>query len=196
MLNAIVTACRGPPSVISYAIAWMCALYGLAVWAQPRRVAVGAAAIALAMLVSGAGPTATVHDGLIWGLATLVGQLIVRRVVGDREQRAQAAERELAAREAIIEERARIARELHDVVAHNVRMIVVQAGAERRVLDDANASTREVLETIEQIGRSALTEMRRLLGMLRGDLPQAPTATCGSSSSRATGLGASPRWAR
>jgi signal transduction histidine kinase len=48
-------------------------------------------------------------------------------------------------------------------------MIVVQAGAERRVLGEANASTREVLETVEQIGRGALTEMRRLLGMLRGD---------------------------
>jgi signal transduction histidine kinase len=48
-------------------------------------------------------------------------------------------------------------------------MIVVQAGAERRVLGDTNASTREVLQTVEQIGRSALTEMRRLLGMLRGD---------------------------
>jgi signal transduction histidine kinase len=48
-------------------------------------------------------------------------------------------------------------------------MIVVQAGAERRVLGDANAPSREVLQTIEQIGRGALTEMRRLLGMLRSD---------------------------
>ena len=69
----------------------------------------------------------------------------------------------------MVEERARIARELHDVIAHNVSMMVVQAGAERRVLDDEQASTREVLETIEQIGRGALTEMRRLVGMLRGD---------------------------
>ena len=64
--------------------------------------------------------------------------LLVRRVVGDRERRAQMAERErdVAAREAVIEERARIARELHDVIAHHVSMIVVQAGAERRVLGD------------------------------------------------------------
>jgi signal transduction histidine kinase len=48
-------------------------------------------------------------------------------------------------------------------------MIVLQAGAERRVLDSANASTRDVLETVERTGRSALTEMRRLLGMLRAD---------------------------
>jgi signal transduction histidine kinase len=82
-------------------------------------------------------------------------------------------ERDLAAREAVVEERARIARELHDVIAHNVSMMVVQAGGERRL---AGGSTRDVLETIEQIGRSALTEMRRLVGMLRteGDEPLAP----------------------
>src|SRR5207248_3034774 len=100
------------------------------------------------------------------------------RGIRGREERAELAEREreVAAREAVVEERARIARELHDVVAHNVSMMVVQAGAERRVVDAANGSTREVLQTIEQIGRSALTEMRRLLGMLRSDAddPLAP----------------------
>jgi signal transduction histidine kinase len=97
--------------------------------------------------------------------------LLVRRVIGDRERRAELAERErdVAAREAVVEERARIARELHDVVAHNVSMMVVQAGAERRVVDVG--ATHEVLETIEQIGRGALTEMRRLVGMLRSDAP-------------------------
>jgi signal transduction histidine kinase len=54
-------------------------------------------------------------------------------------------------------------------------MIVVQAGAERRVLGEENASTREVLETVEQIGRGALTETRRLLGMLRGDASESLT---------------------
>ena len=102
---------------------------------------------------------------------TLVVMLLVRRVVGDRERRAQLAERErdVAAREAVVEERARIARELHDAIAHNVSMMVVQAGAERRTLDHESGATREVLATIEQIGRGALTEMRRLVGMLRSD---------------------------
>jgi len=50
-----------------------------------------------------------------------------------------------------------------------VSMMVVQAGAERRVLDPGQESTKEVLSTIERVGRSALTEMRRLVGMLRGD---------------------------
>ena len=97
--------------------------------------------------------------------------IIVRRVISNRERRAELAERErdLVAREAVVEERARIARELHDAIAHNISMIVVQAGAERRMIDEANGSTREVLETIEHIGRGALTEMRRLVGMLRSD---------------------------
>ena len=74
-------------------------------------------------------------------VVTVVVMLLVRRVIGDRERRAQIAERErdVAAREAVVEERARIARELHDVIAHHVSMIVVQAGAERRVLDERAA---------------------------------------------------------
>src|SRR5581483_2704633 len=101
---------------------------------------------------------------------TVVVMLLVRRVVGDRERRAVLAERErdIVAREAVVEERARIARELHDAIAHNVSMMVVQAGAERRVLAEGEP-TREVLETIEQVGRGALTEMRRLVGMLRSE---------------------------
>ena len=85
-------------------------------------------------------------------------------------------ERDVAAREAVVEERARIARELHDAIAHNVSMMVLQAGAERRVLDGQDGSTREVLEAIERVGRGALTEMRRLVGMLRSDAaePLAP----------------------
>jgi signal transduction histidine kinase len=67
----------------------------------------------------------------------------------------------------VAEERARIARELHDVVAHSISVMVVQAGAERRALRDDRAETREVLETIETTGRQTLAEMRRLLGMLR-----------------------------
>jgi signal transduction histidine kinase len=121
--------------------------------------------------------------GVSFTVVTLVVMLLVRRVVGDRERRAQIAERErdLVAREAVVEERARIARELHDVIAHHVSMIVLQAGAERRVLDGANASTRDVLETVERTGRSALTEMRRLLGMLRGDANEPLTPQPGLS---------------
>ena len=91
------------------------------------------------------------------------------RAIRARQQRLSDVERssEERARQAAGEERARIARELHDVVAHNVSVMVVQAGAERLALPVAQASTRETLLTIERTGREALAEMRRLLYMLR-----------------------------
>jgi signal transduction histidine kinase len=69
-------------------------------------------------------------------------------------------------RRAVEEERARIAAEMHDVVTHNVSMMVVQAGAGRRVLDSSPADTREALLAIEASGRTAMTELRHLLGLL------------------------------
>jgi len=159
-----------PPNTVSFGIAWLCSIYALTVWTTTRLFVIGAAVLALPTLVAIA-VRGEPKGGVSFTVITLVAMLLVRRVVGDRERRAQIAERErdLVAREAVVEERARIARELHDVIAHHVSMIVLQAGAERRLLDGANASTREVLETVERTGRSALTEMRRLLGMLRGD---------------------------
>ncbi len=157
------------PNILSQAVANFCALYALTVWTSPRRFAAGFALVMAAVLASSAGPGASFRQAVGFGVVEGIVMLLVRRVIGDRDRRARIAERErdVAAREAVVEERARIARELHDVIAHHVSMIVLQAGAERRVLGDANASTREVLETVEQSGRSALTEMRRLLGMLR-----------------------------
>jgi len=167
----LIAAAWAPPSLVTWGIAWLCCMYALAVWAQPRRFAFGLGAITLATFATAALPNGHPGSTLQFGVITLVIMLLVRSVVGDRERRAQVAERErdLAAREAVVDERARIARELHDIVAHNVSMIVVQAGAERRVLNGSSAASGEVLETIEQIGRGALTEMRRLLGMLRSD---------------------------
>jgi signal transduction histidine kinase len=170
VLADVVAVAWRPPSLVTYGVAWMCAVYALAVWTSGRQFALGVAAFALPTLVAravGAGPS----GGVEFTVIALVVMLLVRQGIRGRDRRAEIAEREreLVAREAVVEERARIARELHDVIAHNVSMMVVQAGAERRVLDGANGSTREVLQTIEQIGRGALTEMRRLVGMLRSD---------------------------
>ncbi len=170
-LYALELAFWGDPQIIAASVAYFCALYALAVWTPPRRFALGFALFVAGFLVASYGPKGNPRNTVLFAVVALVVMLLVRRVLGDRERRAQLAERErdLAAREAVVEERARIARELHDAIAHNVSMMVVQAGAERRVLDETSGSTREVLETIERIGRGALTEMRRLVGMLRSD---------------------------
>ena len=104
---------------------------------------------------------------------------VVGWVVGfalrERDQQAEAAEeralraereRESAARLAVAEERARMARELHDVVAHAVSVMVLQVGAVRHRLP-AGSEEVEALQNVERAGRSALAEMRRLLGALR-----------------------------
>ena len=93
-----------------------------------------------------------------------------------REEQAEAAEvratqaeqeREAAARVAVAEERARIARELHDIVAHAVSVMVLQVGAVRHKLPDALAEDRDALRAVERAGRAALAEMRRLLAAIR-----------------------------
>ena len=67
------------------------------------------------------------------------------------------------------EERRRIARELHDVVAHGVVLMVLQAQGARRILDQDPERAREALEAIEETGQTALAEMRASLGMLRDE---------------------------
>jgi signal transduction histidine kinase len=74
---------------------------------------------------------------------------------------------ELQARVAVVDQRARIARELHDVLAHNVSMIIVQAGAAARVLEGEQPDAREALAAIEVTGGETVDERRRLLGVLR-----------------------------
>ena len=156
---------------VGFPVANFLAMYALAVWTPRRGFQAGLILLALggviAGTVAGTDPNLTVPYVVVTSLA----MLLMRRIVGDRDRRAELAERErdVAAREAVLEERTRIARELHDVIAHNVSMMVVQAGAERRVLDSTGGSTRDVLAGIERTGRSALTEMRRLVGMLRED---------------------------
>jgi signal transduction histidine kinase len=87
------------------------------------------------------------------------------------EMRATLAERErdAAARIAVAEERARIARELHDIVAHAVSVMVLQVGAVRHKLPQTLDEDRDALGRVEQAGRKALAEMRRLLGAMRRD---------------------------
>ena len=107
----------------------------------------------------------------LFGIGWLVGFALRERTEQTEaaEERALRAEREreAAARVAVAEERARIARELHDVVAHAVSVMVLQVGAVRHRMPDSDAETRETLKNVEQAGRTALAEMRRLLNAMR-----------------------------
>ena len=108
---------------------------------------------------------------VLFGIGWLAGYALRERSAqAERaEERAAQAEREreTAARIAVAEERARIARELHDIVAHSVSVMVLHAGTVRRKLPDSLADDRDALSDVEQTGRTALAEMRRLLGALR-----------------------------
>ncbi|MFC0682787.1 sensor histidine kinase [Lysobacter korlensis] len=141
------------------------------------------AQLGLAVVVGGAAvvvynlPTHTatqlVFIPLLFGVCWFAGFAVRQR--GDRaeaaEERAARAERERqsSARIAVAEERARIARELHDIVAHAVSVMVLQTGAVRHRLPDAFPEEKDALRGVEDTGRRALTEMRHLLGALRRD---------------------------
>lgn len=114
----------------------------------------------------------------------LVGFVVLLSVVwlaGDAVRRRQERilelelERESRAAAAVEAERRRIAREMHDVIAHALSVMVVQAGAARQTLEAEPAETRRLLESSEATGREALGEMRRLLGLVRrGEAPREP----------------------
>ncbi|TVR33584.1 MAG: sensor histidine kinase [Nitriliruptor sp.] len=111
---------------------------------------------------------------LFLGIWALGDRTRVRRdLVEQLTARAQQAEesRELASDLAVADERTRIARELHDVIAHTVSVVVVQAGAGRRVAANDPAGAEAALASIESIGREALSDLRRMVGVLRDEVP-------------------------
>jgi signal transduction histidine kinase len=117
--------------------------------------------------------SALVFIPLLFGVCWLGGFAVRERAeeAEAAEERATRAEleRAAAARIAVAEERARIVRELHDIVAHAVSVMVLQVGAVRHRLPDALGEDRDALIGVEQAGRTALAEMRRLVGAMRHD---------------------------
>ena len=142
-----------------------------------RRLAVFAAtlvALAIALAVQPAGVVTAstwVSTMLLALVAGLGGENLRHRrarwAALQERARLLEAEREERARRAVVEERLRIARELHDVVAHSMSVIAVQSGVGHHVLDTQPEEARRALAAIETTSRAALTEMRRLLGVLR-----------------------------
>ncbi len=102
-----------------------------------------------------------------WGLGIYTRSRREYTDVVEERSRLLEREREVRAREAVAEERATIARELHDVVGHALNLVVIQAGGAQRVIDSKPEVARESLASIESAGRQALTDMERMLGILR-----------------------------
>ena len=185
----VTTALVIPPLVVLAALGhsddpvWVFAVLLLASYsagANPDRVR---AAVGLVLLLAFAAaafalePERGVGDllfvAIVFGGAWLLAQMLrVHRLRAshlERETVRLEREREENARRAVAEERAHIARELHDVVAHSVSVMVVQTGVVRRRIASDHPEERDLLEEVEQTGRQAMAEMRRLLGLLRSD---------------------------
>ena len=165
------------------AFGFLIALYTVAAHRDRRTsIPAGIAAGSVILIILLLGPEPVENDALIAtclivGSAWFIGDgyrirngEFVR--LEDRATRLER-EREELAREAVAAERRVIARELHDVVAHNVSVIVAQAGAARRISDSHPDEALSTLGAIERIGREALVEMRRLMGFLRTERPRA-----------------------
>ncbi len=158
-----------PLEVYPMTLGLLVTAYSVASYAPLRDalLAAGFAALAIAVaVVQGSGTAATpdpLPSAILYGTVWLVG-----RVVGVRHQRAESLhrQREALAAEAVAAERARIAREMHDVVSHSLAAIVMQSGGAANVLDSDPDRARQSLATIEATARRGLEEMRRMLGLL------------------------------
>jgi signal transduction histidine kinase len=145
------------------------ALYSLGRYATADRWAHAGVAAAVAVvgvdILTGPAPWGeAIFGGVVLFVAWYVGRrLRLRTERAAQLQREQAAE----ARRIVIEERARIARELHDVVAHRVSLMTVQAGAAKAVAAEDPEGARRAMAAVEEAGRQALDELRHLLGVLR-----------------------------
>ncbi len=176
------------PGIIS--IAPLIALYTVGTL-RPRRVVWVAAAAAFAFTAGLTGDQFSasrligelVRVGATFAVAASLGDATRNRraYVAEVEQRAAQAEqtREQEAARRVEEERLRIARELHDVTAHSLSIIAVQAGAAEKVVERDPASARRALEAIRLTSKGALDELRAMLGVLRGDEDAAPLSPAG-----------------
>jgi signal transduction histidine kinase len=152
----------------------ICFRFGMRPW-RLQSVAGLAFVLGVAALVELNAPEGKVGD-FIWDTITFTIAWVIGFAVGEKyrevdeaKERAALAEREREerARRAVADERARIARELHDVVGHSVSVMTVQASAVRRLLEQDQERVSEALQVVEQTGREALAEMRRMVGVLR-----------------------------
>lgn len=167
---------ESPSGTLGAGFAWLAIAFGVAAWSRqpwPWVVALAVAGVVRDLRSVGYDATDVLIETVFIGFTVWIGRVVARRVaLSDSLSRSLEladAERETLALEAAARERAQIARELHDIVAHSVSLIVVQAGTARPLAERVDQELSDVLATIEQVGRDALTELRRLLKVLRSD---------------------------
>lgn len=180
---------RQPPVMVS--LAPLIALYTVATLVERRqlvRIAIATTVFALASALSfqssGRWFAEAIRVTAMFAFAAALGDATRNRraYVAEVEQRALEAERsrDEEARRRVEEERLRIARELHDVTAHSLSIIAVQAGAAEKVVDRDPDAAKRALKTIRTTSKSSLDELRAILGVLRGADDAAPLAPAGS----------------
>jgi signal transduction histidine kinase len=166
------------PYAISIFVVGLVAAFLLGNLRDPRQAAIGlvfvvAGPAVVVYKIPGHSTAELIFIPLEFAISWVAGFALRERVeqAEAAEVRAAQAERErdTVARVAVAEERVRIARELHDVVAHAVSVMVLQVGAIRHKLPDPQAEDRDALRSVEQVGRTALNEMRRLLAAMRDE---------------------------
>jgi signal transduction histidine kinase len=169
------------PPLISSLVAVLFGCYSMSLFTRHRAVSFSIPLAQAALLAAVGIPLRFYTPAMPAWLSELVagvGVWLAGDAVRGLEERSRRLEREreLVTQVAIAEEQARIARELHDIVAHSVSIMVVQAGAARRLVAGSPARAAEALQTVEESGRAALTELRQLLGVLSEQSQEAALA--------------------
>jgi len=180
-LNAILGGglFEGDPPPLASLLTGAATFYSLGAHAEDRAALVGGAVGIAGLWTTVIATEADIQSFLFSAGLIAATPWLVGRSVRARALRVALLERDQRQRErvAVADERARIARELHDVVAHSVGVMVVHAQGAQRVLERDPSRARQALETIERTGQTALEEMRNTLGVLRrpdADAPLAP----------------------
>jgi signal transduction histidine kinase len=147
------------------------AAYSAIIYSPYRKLAILSALAGAGLIVARHSATVpSLGPGLItFLLLVLIGAAASAISIWKQRVQAMEAQRQVATRLAVEHERSRIARELHDVVTHNVSVMVVQAGAARKVMDAAPEQARTALLAVEAGGRAAMAELRHVMGLLTMD---------------------------
>jgi Signal transduction histidine kinase len=184
-LCVVVAAIAGPElftlltvTLWGHFVPLLISVYAVARWCDGRSAAIGLllafAAITVLMLRV---PSVSTADNVPFAVVPISAAFLAGRVLQHRQRRHHdlavhasrlEADRDAQISAAVADERARIARELHDIVAHCVSVMVVQAGASEDLLDREPERAREPLRAVQETGQQAVAELGRMLGLLRG----------------------------